>query len=37
MESVLEEQRRIHEEKERLEDALVKENILKKTTVSIMM
>ena len=32
-ESVLEQQRKLHEERERLEDALVKERILKKPTV----
>lgn len=34
MESILEEQRRLQEELERLEDALVKEKMLKKNTVS---
>ena len=34
MESVLEQQRKLHEERERLEDALVKERLLKKPTVS---
>ena len=33
-ESVLEHQRKLHEERERLEDALVKEKSLKKPTVS---
>ncbi|XP_003383664.1 PREDICTED: splicing factor 3A subunit 3-like [Amphimedon queenslandica] len=33
MESILEDQRKLHEERERLEDALVKEKMLKKTTV----
>jgi hypothetical protein len=33
-ESVLEQQRKLHEERERLEDALVKERMLKKPTVS---
>ena len=32
-ESVLEQQRKLHEERERLEDALVKEMVLKKPTV----
>lgn len=32
-EGVLEHQRKLHEERERLEDALVKEKILKKPTV----
>lgn len=32
-EGVLEQQRKLHEERERLEDALVKERILKKPTV----
>ena len=36
MESVLEEQRRIHEERERLEEAVVKEKMLKKNSVSIL-
>ena len=35
-ESVLEHQRKLHEERERLEDALVKEKSLKKPTVSTM-
>ena len=34
-ESVLEQQRKLHEERERLEDALVKERILKKPSVCI--
>ena len=34
MDSILEDQRKLHEERERLEDALVKEKMLKKTTVS---
>ena len=34
MDSVLEEQRKLHEERERIEDALVKEKMLKKSTVS---
>lgn len=33
MDTVLEEQRKLHEERERVEDALVKERMLKKTTV----
>lgn len=33
-ESVLERQRKLHEERERLEDALVKERVIKKTSVS---
>ena len=33
MESVIEDQRKMFEEKERLEDSLVKEKILKKITV----
>ncbi len=36
MESVLEQQRKLHEERERLEDALVKERLLKKPTVSVL-
>lgn len=36
MESILEEQRRLQEELERLEDALVKEKMLKKNTVSLL-
>ncbi len=32
-ESVLEQQRKLHEERERLEDALVKERLLKKPSV----
>ena len=35
MESVIEDQRRQFEEKERLEDSLVKERFLKKITVSM--
>ena len=35
MESVIEEQRRLFEEKERLEDSLVKEKLLKKNTVRL--
>ena len=34
METLLEQQRRYHEERERLEDTMVKENMAKKTTVS---
>ena len=34
MESILEEQRKLHEERERLEEAMVKEKILKKNSVS---
>ena len=34
MDSILEDQRKLHEERERLEDALVKEKMLKMTTVS---
>ena len=34
LESVLEHQRKLHEEKERIEDALVKERVLKKASVS---
>jgi hypothetical protein len=34
MESVIEQQRKLHEERERLEDAIVKEKALKKATVS---
>ena len=34
MNSVLEEQRRLHEERERLEDAMSKEFMLKKSSVS---
>ena len=34
MESIVEEQRKTHEEKERLEESLVKEKLLKKTVVS---
>ncbi len=34
MESVLEQQRKLLEERERVEDALVKEKMLKKATVS---
>ena len=34
METILEQQRRYHEEKERLVDAMVKEMLHKKTTVS---
>lgn len=34
MESVIEQQRKLHEERERLEDAIVKEKTLKKATVS---
>lgn len=34
MESILEQQRRYHEERERLLDAMVKEMLLKKTSVS---
>ncbi len=33
METILEQQRRIHEERERLVDALVKETLHKKSTV----
>ena len=33
MDTVLEQQRRLHEERERVEDALMKEMILKKNTV----
>ena len=33
MDNVIEQQRELHEERERLEDALVKERILKKPTV----
>ena len=36
MESVIEQQRKLHEERERLEDAIVKEKTLKKATVSWM-
>ena len=36
MESVIEQQRKLHEERERLEDAIVKEKTLKKATVSCM-
>jgi splicing factor 3A subunit 3 len=35
MESLLEQQRRYHEERERLEDAMVKENMSKKSSVSV--
>ena len=34
MESVIEQQRKLHEERERIEDAVVKEKTLKKATVS---
>lgn len=34
MESILEQQRRYHEERERLLDSMVKEMLLKKTSVS---
>ena len=34
MNSVLEQQRRLHEERERIEDAILKELLLKKTSVS---
>ena len=34
MESIIEQQRKLHEERERLEDAIVKERALKKATVS---
>lgn len=34
MNSVLEQQRRLHEERERVEDAILKELLLKKTSVS---
>ena len=34
MESVLEQQRRLHEERERVEDALMKERMMKKSSVS---
>lgn len=34
METVLEQQRKLFEERERIEDALVKERLLKKNTVS---
>ena len=36
MESVIEQQRKLHEERERLEDAIVKEKTLRKATVSCM-
>lgn len=35
MDNVLEQQRKLHEERERLEDAVAKESLLKKGTVSI--
>ena len=34
METFLEQQRRYHEERERLEDAVVQEKLMKKSTVS---
>lgn len=34
MDNVLEQQRKLHEERERLEDAISKESLLKKATVS---
>ena len=34
MDTVLEQQRRLHEERERVEDALMKERMLKKSNVS---
>ena len=34
MDNVLEQQRKLHEERERLEDAVAKESLLKKGTVS---
>ena len=34
MDNVLEQQRKLHEERERLEDAVAKESLLKKATVS---
>ena len=34
MESVIEQQRKLHEERERVEDAIVKEKALKKASVS---
>lgn len=37
METILEQQRRYHEEKERLVDAMVKEMLHKKNTVSYIM
>ena len=33
MDNVLEQQRKLHEERERLEDAIAKESLLKKATV----
>ena len=36
MDTVLEQQRRLHEERERLEDAMVREFLHKKSTVSIL-
>lgn len=34
MDTVLEQQRRLHEERERIEDGIMKEKMLKKNTVS---
>ena len=35
MESVIEQQRKLHEERERVEDSIVREMILKKSTVLV--
>ena len=36
MDNVLEQQRKLHEERERLEDAIAKESLIKKATVCVL-